>query len=277
MPTVRSYAILVLAAAAGAALCGCASWPAPAEEPVAVLEEPPPVPPQPRVVPPPITASVRPVAPTRGSLGFSVQRRRIETVVFEGSRGSVMILGGIHGDEPASTDLVDLLVAHLEANPSATCGKRVVIIPRANPDGLAAGTRGNARNVDVNRNFCALNFRSSSAHGQDALSEPESRALVTAIATYRPQCIVSVHGPLDCIDPDGGPESEALARAMVAVSPLPYKDLPAMPGSLGSYAGVDLGIAMITYELDRKSTPAGDRTAYLQPHLRALLLAIEKG
>jgi protein MpaA len=206
-----------------------------------------------------------------------VRRRSLETVVFEGSGGTVLILGGIHGDEPAGADLVELLVAHLEAHPADTCGKRVVIIPRANPDGLAAGTRANARNVDVNRNFCALNFRGSSVHGTSALSEPESRALVAAIATYRPQCIVSVHGPLNCIDPDGGPASEAVARAMVAVSPLPYKDLPALPGSLGSYAGVDLGIAVVTYELGRKRVPQGDRAAYLRPHLPALLLAIRQG
>jgi hypothetical protein len=64
---------------------------------------------------------------------------------------------------------------------------------------------------------------------------------------------------------------------MAEVSPLPVKDLEALPGSFGSYGGDMLGLKMITYELDRKWPPATGRDAYLRAHLRALLLAIREG
>lgn len=216
-------------------------------------------------------------APVGVELGRSVSGRAIEALVFGGSEGCVLILGGIHGSEPASADLVDHLARHLELHPEARAGRQVVLIARANPDGLAAGTRWNARGVDLNRNFATGNFRASARSGAVALSEPETRALVVAIARYRPSCIVSVHCPLNCIDADGGDASYALARKMARVSPLPLGDLPALPGSLGSYGGNELGLKMITYELDRQLPPQGRRRAYLDRHLAALLVAVREG
>lgn len=207
-------------------------------------------------------------------LGRSVLGRPIEAIVFEGEHGSVMILGGIHGDEPLSSTLVERLAAHLRAHPQDCAGRTIVVIPRANPDGLAAGTRWNARGVDVNRNFSTRNFAAASRHGQVPLSEPESGALVAAIARYRPSCIISVHAPLNCIDADGGAASRRLAQQIARVSPLPLKDLPAHPGSLGSYAGSDLGLQMVTYELDRKEMPRWSAATYVRRHLKPLLVAI---
>lgn len=206
-----------------------------------------------------------------------MQGRAIEALVFDGSAGCVLILGGIHGDELVGVDLVARLARYLGDHPEARAGKRVVLILRANPDALAARTRWNADGVDVNRNFRTGNFRASRRDGGSPLSEPESRALVAVIARYRPSCVVSVHSPLNCVDPDGGEASRALARRMARVGPLPLKDLPAMPGSLGTYAGNELGLKMITYELDRQAAPARDPGAYLDAHLAALLLAIREG
>jgi protein MpaA len=242
-----------------------------------------PLPPEPTVWVPEPTQTWVPMpevsapAQRRLTIGNTVRGRPIEAYVFGNSSGCVLIMGGIHGDEPVGASLVDLLVRHLQAHPEDTCGKHVVVIPRANPDGLIEGTRENARGVDLNRNFLTDNFRASSKHGRDPLSEPESRAIVRIVAQYEPSCIVSVHGPLDCIDPDGGYASAALARRMAQVSPLPVKDLDALPGSFGSYGGNMLGLKMITYELDRKWPPVHDRDAYLRPYLAALLLAIREG
>ncbi|MFW6189546.1 MAG: DUF2817 domain-containing protein [Planctomycetota bacterium] len=212
-------------------------------------------------------------------LGRSVEGRAIEAVVFQGRPGAgcTLVLGGIHGNEPASAALVQRLAEHMRDRPAQTTGRTVVLIPRANPDGLAAGTRHNARGVDLNRNFRTRNFEPGARRGQKALSEPESRAIAGAVARWRPSCIVSVHGPLNGIDPDGGERSTRLARRMAALSPLPYRDLRAMPGSLGTWGGVELGRKMITYELDRKKLPATGRGKYLQSHLAALLLAIREG
>ena len=270
----RGPVLRLLVAGAGLAL-GCASQP----------PAPPPGSAQPSA-PPTAEPAVRSrvplaAAPSRASrtveLGRSVRGRPIEAVVFEGGSRCVLILGGIHGSEPSSADLAGRLVEHLKGRPQDLAGKRVLVIPRANPDGLAAGTRWNARGVDLNRNFATDNFEPCARNGLAALSEPESRALVRAIALYRPSCVVSVHAPLNCIDADGVDASYALAREMARVSPLPVNDLPAMPGSLGSYAGDELGLKMITYELDRKKTPGNSPAAYLDSHLPALLAAIGRG
>ncbi len=213
--------------------------------------------------------------PETVELGTTVLGRPMKAIVFPGEEGTILIMGGIHGDEPASADLVRRLQRYLRAHPEGLAGWRVVLITRANPDGLAAGTRGNANAVDLNRNWPTDNFEPSAAHGETPLSEPESRALMRAIERYRPSAIVSVHAPLACIDPDGGARSERMARAMSAVSPLPVRNLRAMPGSLGTYAGEELRLAMVTYELDRRRTPPDDPDAYLDAHLPALLVAVE--
>jgi len=212
-------------------------------------------------------------------LGMSVQGRSITATVFEakGPSRCVLILGGIHGDEPSSTALVQQLEQHLRNKPKDRAGKTIILIPKANPDGLAAGTRHNARDVDLNRNFLTPNFKAGNSHGPAPMSEPETLVLVGAIGRYGPSTVVSVHGPLDCIDPDGGGGSEQLARSMVQASPLPYKDLSAHPGSMGSYVGDKLGLNMITYELDSKKVPASDSQNYIQPHIPAMLVAIKEG
>jgi protein MpaA len=225
--------------------------------------------------PEPEAVAVEP--PRRSVIGHSVEGRPIEAIVFGGEAGCVLVLGGIHGDEPVSSALVLRLAEHLEAHAADRSGRRVVVIPRANPDGLAAATRWNARGVDLNRNFAAGNFRPAARHGPEPLSEPETRALTAAIARHAPSCVVSVHGPLECVDPDGGAASRRLARRMAAVSPLPVKDLPEMCGSLGSYAGTQLGRTMVTYELERKSAPSNGADGYFGPHLKALLVAVREG
>ena len=229
---------------------------------------------------PPDVTNRNPPGPVREvELGFSVRSRPIKATVFEaqGLSRCILILGGIHGDEPVSTALMEELEQHLRAHPEDRAGKTIVLIPKANPDGLVAGTRHNARDVDLNRNFLTPNFKAGNTHGPAPLSEPESLILVEAIGRYGPSTVVSVHGPLDCIDPDGGAGSRRLARSMVKASPLPYKDLNAHPGSMGSYVGEKLGLNMITYELDRKKVPGSGAARYLQNHIPAMLAAIQEG
>jgi len=267
---VRRLAVVTLAVV-GVGLMGC-----PSQQTVTVKPPPPPAPaPAPlAVITPPKPAG--PAAPVTEELGRSVMGRPIEATIFEGTRGCILILGSIHGDEPLAGELVERLADYLKAHPEARSGRTIVLIPHANPDGLAAGTRWNARGVDVNRNFPTSNFSSESRHGSEPLSEPETGALVAAIARFQPSCVISVHSPLNCIDPDGGKASSALAREMALYSPLPVKVLPALPGSLGSYAGNELHLKMITYELDRKDLPGWNSAGYLDRHLKPLLVAVEK-
>src|SRR5207247_8317723 len=134
----------------------------------------------------------------------SVQRRPIDMLVFGDSPGTpVLVMGAIHGDETTSADLTANLIALLKARRELSAGKRIAIIPVANPDGYAAKTRLNANRVDVNRNFPALNYRAASSsstrprYGASAASEPEARAILKAIDLIQPRLIISIHSITD--------------------------------------------------------------------------------
>jgi len=205
-------------------------------------------------------------------IGSSVLGRPIEARVFPGELPPALMIAGIHGSEESGAQVLEALARRLEDEPEARAGRALVLIPRANPDGLAWHIRSNARGVDINRNFPARSFVAGPDAGPRPASEPETRAILDAIARWRPAAIISVHAPLACIDPDGGPASTALARRMVGL--LPFRDLAPLPGSLGSYAGVDCELAMVTFELDRERLPYPDAQAYLEASLGPLLAAL---
>jgi len=192
--------------------------------------------------------------PRHERVGTSVKGRPIETVTFGNGHDCVFILATIHGDEDAGTPLVERLRDYLRSRPDLSRGRRIVLMPLANPDGMAEQTRGNSNGIDLNRNYPAGNFRASSRNGDAALSEPESRAIYDVIERCHPRRIVSIHQPLrsgvECIDHDG--PAESLAEAMSLHADIPVRKLGSRPGSLGSYAGVTLGIPIITLELPRE-------------------------
>lgn len=199
-------------------------------------------------------------------IGHSVEGRPIEAWVPPAAPNSTLIIGGVHGDEPATVDLVRDFVP-----PSDTT---VAILPLANPDGALLGTRYNVRGVDPNRN-CGFNWRGDSLEppGPHPWSEPETRAMQEFILNWRPAKIVSLHWALGELDADGV-QSTGLAEAMWASlsdeERAPYRlrvtemgrgqrrlqEIYAeCPGSLGQWAGYgliypdDTQPAMITLEL----------------------------
>ncbi len=186
-------------------------------------------------------------------LGKSVDGRPIHARAWgqEAAAEAVLIVASIHGSEPAGTPLVERLEAWLAEHPEELADKRLAIVPLANPDGHARGERFNTRGVDLNRNFPAGNRTEKKVHGDTALSEPESRALMRALQVFDPARVVSLHQPVACIDYDG--PGEPLAEAMSAAidGRLPVRKLGGRPGSLGSYVGVTLGRPIITLELPK--------------------------
>ncbi|RKY13777.1 MAG: hypothetical protein DRP52_01880 [Planctomycetota bacterium] len=205
-------------------------------------------------------------------LGYSVQQRPIELItVGTGGGEKVMIVATIHGNEDAGTPLVYRLIDKLRARPALLVGCTVLIVPLANPDGQANRTRANASGIDLNRNFPASNRINNEVHGQQGLTEPESRILYDLVLAYQPTHIVSIHQPLYCLDYDG--PGEDIARHMGRYCSLPVKKLGSRPGSMGSFVGVEQNIPIITMELAKEDSEL--TTAQLwNRYGRALLAAI---
>jgi protein MpaA len=196
----------------------------------------------------------------RHVVGRSVEGRAIGCLTAGKGPDVTFILATIHGDEPAGTMLLQRLASHLQQKPHILDGRKVILLPIANPDGVARTSRLNARAVDLNRNFAADNRTNSPKHGPAALSEPEARIIDRLIRQYAPDRIVSIHQVMDtgpkglarrfpngCIDYDG--PAQNLAEQMAEHCDLAVAKLGAATGSLGSYAGIELQIPVITMEL----------------------------
>ena len=224
------------------------------------------------VTPPPKGMPTLPAIMVQSRIaGTSAQNRPILYTVLGRGQDVTLILATIHGNEPAGTSLVRRLAEHLKQNPHLLEGRTVVLLPVANPDGLAYNNHLNANGVDLNRNFATANRISSIGFGRTALSEPETRAIYQLIQQYNPDRIVSIHQPLGCIDYDG--PGLALATRMVQYCNLPLKKLGAKPGSLGSYAGVTLETPIITFEMLSTDSSLGIEGLW-QKYGKALLAVI---
>ncbi len=184
-------------------------------------------------------------------VGHSVEGRPIVCQRIGDGEYVILMMASIHGNEAAGTPLLNRLAEQVVASPDLLTGVTLVLMPVVNPDGVESEKRYNARGVDLNRNFPAENRQNSARYGLNALSEPEALAIYQVINDILPDHIVTLHEPLQCVDYDG--PAKELAAAMSNFCPLPVKKLGSRPGSLGSYAGVTLGIPTITFELPRNA------------------------
>jgi protein MpaA len=211
----------------------------------------------------------------REEIGRSVEGRPLTCSRFgtAGRDGALLVVGGVHGDEPASVDAVMDLAHALEAGVAAEMA--VLVLPALNPDGLARGTKNSAHDVDLNRNFPAANF--SPAHaagyfpGAAPLSEPETRALAELVDREAVAAVVAVHAPFACVNYDGPAAAWAAAVAAACGWPARADIGYPTPGSLGSWLGVDRGLPVLTLEL-----PGGPYAAFRQPAQAALLEAVRR-
>ena len=196
-------------------------------------------------------------------IGASVQGRGIVATTIEATPGPtgrggvarVLVIGSIHGTEREGLSVVDRLVESLRQRPTASV---VRVIRDMNPDGSASRRRGNARGVDLNRNWPARSFTPAADRGEAPLSEPESRAVFAEIERFRPTLVVVFHstgsGPFVNYDGPGVEAATAFAGAAHrhdarwrVVADMGYPT----PGSLGSLVGDDGGVAILTIELRR--------------------------
>ena len=165
----------------------------------------------------------------RHVLGHSVGGRPI--VAYElgdpASPRTVLVVGCVHGNEPAGTAVTTAL-----ARLAPPAGVALWIVPTVNPDGQAAGTRGNAHGVDLNRNFPwrwqpLTGVYYSGAH---SLSEPESRIVFALVRRLRPAISIWFHQHLDLVDVSGG--DVALERRFAKLVGLRTAVLAREPGSI---------------------------------------------
>jgi protein MpaA len=172
------------------------------------------------------------VTTTRVAIGKSVKGRTIWAIhrTRPGATKRVVVIGQVHGDETAGIGVTSRL--HKAALPA---NLDLWIIPTANPDGRAAGTRTNARGVD--RNFPyrwrRINVGRPTYSGPGAASEPETKALHAFITKIEPRITITFHQPLYGVGKnDKRPEIHtALSRA----TGLPVKDYACSGVCYGSF------------------------------------------
>lgn len=187
-------------------------------------------------------------------IGHSVLGRPIEAVRFEPpsyarARPAALLFAAIHGDEPVTQLLLERLADELIERPP---GRETWIVPCLNPDGVVAGTRNNANDVDLNRNFACPSWgtqrRAGYPPGAAAEDQPETRALAALIDRAEAQRMIAVHATYRLINWDGA--GEPLAHEMSARCGYPVqRDMGyPTPGSFGAKYGVAEGREVVTIE-----------------------------
>jgi protein MpaA len=195
-------------------------------------------------------------------IGHSRQRRRIVVARFGSGPRRLLVIGGVHGRE-FGRPVAKRLAAYLRAHPGAIApGVRIDVLPCLNPDGAARRRRGNARNVDLNRNFPTADWTRSLRSGDPAVrqcnsgtgpaSEPETRALLHYLRQGF-DCVISLHSRGGFID-FTGPHARRIAAVMSYASGLPVERIAyqgSITGSLGEYGPAAYHLPVITVELSR--------------------------
>ena len=181
-------------------------------------------------------------------LGRSWQERPIEVVRAGDPRSAqrVLIVGCIHGNECAGMAVTRRLVR------IGPAGVDLWAIHNLNPDGLAGGSRGNARGVDLNRDF-------------GAFSQRESRIARRLIRRIRPDVTIWFHQPQAVVRAWG--RSRAAARRYARLAREPYRELEWPRGAATRWQN---GVGQIAFvvELPPGSLPAPAARRHVEAVLR---------
>jgi protein MpaA len=179
-----------------------------------------------------LIAMLVPAAANAETYGHSAAGRslEVERVGDPAAPVRVLVVGSIHGNEPAGHAVVRRL--RTLAPPA---GVQLWLVERANPDGVRAGTRQNARGVDLNRNFpfrWAGGGRPFDTYfpGPRPASEPETRALQALVADVDPQLTLYYHQHMRLVVLPRGAD-RAPVRAYARRVGLPARWLPRYRGT----------------------------------------------
>ena len=173
-----------------------------------------------------------PAPATAETIGTSAEGRpiRAELVGSPSARNKILVVGSIHGNEPAGRAITGRL---RQVRPPT--GTAFWIVDEANPDGSAANARPNAHGVDLNRNFPYRWQPQDGVYesGPGPASEPETQALQRFIERERPRVTLWYHQALRMVVAAEG--DAALERLYARGSGLPRKRLPAYHGTVSSW------------------------------------------
>ncbi|HEV3379299.1 MAG TPA: N-acetylmuramoyl-L-alanine amidase [Thermoleophilaceae bacterium] len=214
------------------------------------------------LVGPPATPAA---APGERVIGRSTEGRPIRAVRVGSPRARVkmLVVGAMHGNEPAGRAVVDRL-RRLEP----PRGTALWLIEDANPDGSAAGTRHNAAGVDLNRNF-PYRWRHQDGvyeSGPGPASEPETQAIQRFVERERPRITLWYHQALRMVVKSTG--DAKLERLYSRRSGLPRRRLPRYHGTAVSWQNTSFrGDTAFVVELPAGPLPP----AGVRRHARATL------
>ncbi|MCX6529547.1 MAG: M14 family zinc carboxypeptidase [Actinobacteria bacterium] len=169
---------------------------------------------------------------TEIEFGRSVQNRPL-TFIRRGNPNGirVLVVGTIHGDEPAGLALTDIL-KKMDVPENVD----LWILPELNPDGIFLKTRQNANKVDLNRNFPVrwkplgeVGFWQWAGTGP--ATEPEVIAMMKLGKVIQPQFNIWYHQDYFRISPGLGRDGDIRERYAMLV------DLPLLKIAGGTYSG----------------------------------------
>jgi protein MpaA len=166
----------------------------------------------------------------------------------------VLLIGGIHGDEPEGIAAANGLLESFQN--SFTEKLRLTLVPAVNMDGLLDKARTNGNGVDLNRNMPTKDWTAESRApryfpGTAAGSEPENQALMKFMDQEKPQLIISLHSWFPVLNTNGDCRGEAEVLQKMTGYKIDDDIGYPTPGSLGTYAGLERAVPTLTYEIER--------------------------
>lgn len=203
-------------------------------------------------------------------IGYSVKGRPIVAYYFGSGATTILFTGGIHGSEQSGYSTMQAFVTWLQSNAyTIPANKRIVVVPNTNPDGIAAGTRYNANNVNLGRNFPTANWSASietasgtlpTGGGTSPGSEPEVRALITLVQQLRPRLSMSFHAQGSLVGANKFADSVAIGdiyARTVGYGTMYYNAEEVMgypiTGEMEDWMGESMNIPAVLIELPRTS------------------------
>lgn len=190
------------------------------------------------------------------ALGLPIHGYRFKAAGSGSEKAHVLVIGGVHGDEPegvvASRVLLEIFRENYDLNLNLT------LIPEFNPEGVLLKTRGNSNAVDLNRNLPTKDWSPVAATkryhpGPSPLSEKENQALVDWLGKNQVQLIISLHSWKPMLNTNGDIPEALVISKMTGYIIEPDIGYPT-PGSLGTYTGLEKKIPTLTYEIERDIT-----------------------